>query len=308
MKALLEFKTLTDFTDYFKDEAVCVAHFTESRFRDGQYCPHCRHDKIYLCANGKRYHCAKCKQDFTIRTGTVFGESKLPLRKWYMAVYLLSTTSKGISSVQLAKHLGVTQKTAWFMAHRIRASATQSKAQLSGRIEADETYVGGLARNMHKGKRKVMGTGGSGKTPIIGVAQRGGDVKATVADNLKFDTLTSNIADKVEKGSFVYTDEHRGYSGLNRMGYLHGHVRHSIKEYVVGDAHTNTIESFWAIFKRGYHGIYHWMSKKHMQRYVDEFVFRWNRREGEAKNIFAETVMSVANSAQLPYKQLIGKA
>ncbi|MGA2233840.1 MAG: IS1595 family transposase, partial [Tepidisphaeraceae bacterium] len=252
MKTLLDFKTLTEFTDYFKDEAVCVAHFTESRFRGGEYCPHCKHDKIYKCANGKRYHCANCKQDFTIRTGTVFGESKLPLRKWFMAVYLLSTTSKGISSVQLAKHLGVTQKTAWFMAHRIRAAATQSTTPLSGRCEADECYVGGLARNMHKDKRKNIGTGGAGKTPIIGVVQRGGDVKATVAENLKNETLVANVADKVEKGSFVYTDEHCGYSGLHRLGYLHNRVRHSRLEFVVGDAHTNTIESFWALFKRGY--------------------------------------------------------
>jgi transposase-like protein len=120
MKTIFEFKTLMEFTDYFCDEETCVKHFTESRFRNGEYCPHCHHDKIYLCANGKRYHCAKCKQDFTIRTKTVFGDSKLPLRKWYMAVYLLATTSKGISSVQLAKHVGVTQKTGWFIDHRIR--------------------------------------------------------------------------------------------------------------------------------------------------------------------------------------------
>lgn len=308
MKTILEFKTLTEFTDYFCDEETCVAHFTESRFRNGQYCAHCQHDKVYLCANGKRYHCAKCKQDFTIRTGTVFGESKLPLRKWYMAVYLLSTTSKGISSVQLAKHLGVTQKTAWFMAHRIRAAAPQNNAPLSGRCEADETWVGGAARNMHKDKKKNIGTGGKGKTPIIGIVQRGGDVKATVAENLKNDTLTSNIANNVQSGSFVYTDEHRGYNGLHRAGYLHGRVRHSRLEFVVGDAHTNTIESFWALFKRGYHGVYHWMSKKHMQKYVDEFVFRFNRRSVEMQGVFVNVVNNVVQTPHLGYKELIQKA
>jgi len=307
MKAITDFKTLTEFTDYFCDEETCVKHFTAIRFANGEYCPHCGHNEIYKFSNGKRYRCAKCKQDFTIRTGTVFGESKLPLRKWFMAIYLLLTCKKGISSVQLAQQVGVTQKTGWFIDHRIRSAMKQNKGQLFGRIEADETYIGGAARNMHKNKKKNIGTGGLGKTPIIGVAQRGGDIKAVVAENLKNDTLTTNIVDKVQSGSFVYTDEHRGYNGLHRMGYLHGRVRHSCLEFVVGDAHTNTIESFWAIFKRGYHGIYHWMSKKHMQRYVDEFVFRWNRREDEAKNIFAETVMNVANSAQLPYKQLIGK-
>jgi len=307
MKNILEFKTLTEFTDYFADEETCVKHFAVIRFANGEYCPHCGHTEIYTFRDGKRYRCAKCKQDFTIRTGTVFGESKLPLRKWFMAIYLLLTCNKGISSVQLAKQVGVTQKTGWFIDHRIRSAMKQNKGQLFGRIEADETYIGGAARNMHKDKKKNIGTGGKGKTPIIGIVQRGGDVKATVAENLKNDTLTSNIADKVKSGSFVYTDEHRGYNGLHRMGYLHGRVRHSRLEFVVGDAHTNTIESFWALFKRGYHGIYHWMSKKHMQKYVDEFTYRFNRRAGEAQNIFAETVMNVANSAQLPYKKLIGK-
>jgi transposase-like protein len=307
MKNIADFKTVTEFTDYFCDEETCVKHFTAIRFANGEYCHHCGHNEIYTFKDGKRYRCAKCKQDFTIRTGTVFGESKLPLRKWFMAIYLLLTCNKGISSVQLAKQVGVTQKTGWFIDHRIRSAMKQNKGQLFGRIEADETYIGGAARNMHKDKKKNIGTGGLGKTPIIGVVQRGGDVKATVAENLKNDTLISNITDKVQTGSFVYTDEHRGYNGLHRLGFLHNRVRHSRFEFVVGDAHTNTIESFWALFKRGYHGIYHWMSKKHMQRYVDEFVFRFNRRSGESKDIFSETVMSVANSAQLPYKSLIGK-
>jgi transposase-like protein len=307
MKNILEFKTLTEFTDYFCDEETCVKHFTAIRFANGEYCPHCGHNEIYKFSNGKRYRCAKCKQDFTIRTGTVFGESKLPLRKWFMAIYLLLTSNKGISSVQLAKQVGVTQKTGWFIDHRIRSAMKQNKGQLFGRVEADETYIGGKAKNMHKEKRKLVGTGGDGKTAIIGIAQRGGDVRAHVPQDIKSKTLQANIADKVQSGSFVYTDEHPAYRGLHRLGFYHGRVQHRIKEWVVGDAHTNTIESFWAMFKRGYHGIYHWMSPKHMQKYVDEFVYRWNRREGEAKNIFSETVMSVANSAQLPYKQLIGK-
>lgn len=238
----------------------------------------------------------------------MFGESKLPLRKWFMAIYLLLTCNKGISSVQLAKQVGVTQKTGWFIDHRIRSAMKQNKGQLFGRVEADETYIGGKARNMHHNKRKGISTGGKDKTPIVGVIQRGGEVRASAVENLKNETLVSTVADNVKAGSFVYTDEHRGYNGLHRMGYYHSNVRHSLSEFVVGDAHTNSIESFWALFKRGYHGIYHYMSKKHMQRYVDEFVFRFNRRAGESKNIFAETVTNVANSGHLSYNELTGKA
>src|SRR5580698_5187989 len=207
MKTIFEFKTLTEFTDYFCDEATCVAHFTASRFRNGEYCPHCNHDKIYKCANGKRYQCAKCKQDFTIRTKTVFGESKLPLRKWYMAIYLLLTCNKGISSVQLAKHVGVTQKTGWFMDHRIRAAMKQNKGQLFGRIEADETFIGGLSKNMHKAQRRsaIMGTGGAGKTPVFGMRSRAGEVRAKVVPSVKSEDLHKVINESVSPGSTLYT-------------------------------------------------------------------------------------------------------
>ena len=306
MKTLFEFKTLTDFMDYFCDEAACVAHFTETRFRDGEYCPHCQHDKIYKCANGKRYQCAKCKQDFTIKTGTIFGESKLPIRKWYMAVYLLATASKGISSVQLAKHLGVTQKTAWFMAHRIRAAKPQGKKQMSGKIEADETFIGGLAKNMHKAKREaaIKGTGGMGKTPIFGMKSRDGEVRAQVVQSVGMVDLHREIKSNVAQGATLYTDGWVAYRGLKAQ-FNHTTVDHMAKEYVNGDCHTNGIESFWALFKRGYHGVYHHMSKKHLQRYVNEFTFRLNRRTLAMQSIFSEVVNNIAATEQLPYKTLI---
>lgn len=305
MKTILEFKTLTDFTDYFCDEATCVKHYTDSRFRDGEYCPHCNHSEIYKFKDGKRYRCSKCKQDFTIRTGTIFGESKLPLRKWYMAVYLLSTSNKGISSVQLAKQLGVTQKTAWFMAHRIRAAKPQSKAKLTGTIEADETYIGGKSKNMHAKVRKVKitGTAGVNKTPIFGMKTREGEVRAQVVEGTSSAVLHPIIVANVEHGSKFYSDEWVAYNGLQK-NFKRGVIRHGHKEYVKGDVHTNGIESFWALFKRGFHGVYHQMSKKHLQRYVNEFAFRFNRRADEMQNIFSEVVNNIAQTAQLPYKTL----
>jgi len=305
MKTIFEFKTLTEFTDYFCDEAVCVKHFTESRFRNGEYCPHCRHDKIYLCANGKRYHCAKCKQDFTIRTKTVFGESKLPLRKWYMAIYLLATSGKGISSVQLAKQVGVTQKTGWFIDHRVRSAMKQNKGNLFGTIEADETFIGGLSKNMHKAKRKeaITGTGGKGKAAVFGLRSRAGEVRAQVIESTNREVLHAEIKNNVAQGATLYTDMWVAYRGLSAM-FKHAAVDHGAKEYVNGDCHTNGIESFWALFKRGYHGVYHQMSKKHLQRYVNEFTFRVNRRTKSMQTIFTEVLNNITDSPQLPYKQL----
>jgi transposase-like protein len=304
MKDAFAFKTLTEFTDYFCDEETCRQHFTAIRFRNGEYCPHCGHTAIYTFKDGKRYRCADCKQDFTIKTGTVFGESKLPLRKWFMAIYLLSTTGKGISSVQLAKHVGVTQKTGWFMDHRIRKAMKQNGGQLFGRVEADETFIGGLSKNMHKAKREtaITGTGGKDKMPVFGLRSRDGEVRAKVVESVGRETLHKAITENVAKGETIYTDQWVAYRGL--VGFKHSFVNHSEKEYVNGDCHTNGIESFWALFKRGYHGVYHHMSKKHLQRYVNEFTFRVNRRTETMQTIFSELVKNISETSQLPYKEL----
>ena len=306
MKTIFEFKTLTDFTDYFRDEKTCVEHFTASRFRNGEYCPHCHHDKIYRCANGKRYHCAKCKQDFTIRTKTVFGDSKLPLRKWYMAVYLLSNTSKGISSVQLAKHVGVTQKTAWFMDHRIRKAMKQNRGQLFGRIEADETFVGGKEKFKHANRRQHRGRGPIGKVAVMGLLDRHGPdghsvVRAQVVASRRKGELQSNIRANVAKGSVVYTDALKSYDGLDDE-YVHEVIDHS-EAYVADRVHTNGIENFWSLFKRIVYGTHHSVDPIHLDRYLAEAVRRFNNRALPDSAIFTQTAARVAGR-RLTYKEL----
>lgn len=302
MKNAFAFKTLAEFLEYFKDEETCREHFTAIRFRNGEYCPHCSHKEIYTFSNGKRYRCAKCKQDFTIKTGTVFGESKLPIKKWFIAIYLLSTSGKGISSVQLARQVGVTQKTGWFMDHRIRKAMKQNNGQLFGTVEVDESYIGGLEKNKHRSKRKHAGTGGTGKTAVFGMKSRLGAIRAQVVKGVSGFDLQPLIQQNVLEGSTIYSDSWVGYRGLK--GYQHTVINHTTGEYVFGDAHTNSIESFWALFKRGYHGVYHFMSKKHLQRYVDEFVFRLNRKGNDMQSVFSDVVSKVTETAKLPYKEL----
>ena len=292
----------------FGDDAKAEAWFVNRRWRDGIRCTECHADTITARKSNRKtpqYHCTACKANFTVKTGTIMHDSKLPLHKWALAFYLYSTSLKGVSSMKLHRDLEITQKAAWHLAHRIRETWNDETEKMAGPVEVDETYIGGKARNMHKARREavIKGRGAVGKTAVVGMKDREtGQIASEVVESTDAGTLQDFVKRHTGRDTQVYTDEARAYVGLPRP---HEAVKHSVSEFVRGMAHTNGMESHWAAFKRGYDGVYHHMSAKHLPRYITEFEGRHNARPMDTADQMGRMARS-ADGKRLTYAELIG--
>ena len=309
-------QNLTDAIRYFSDEDRCIAYMVSRRWPDGIVkCPICGSAKVHYLANQRRWKCSNGhdRRQFSVKVGTIFEDSPLSLTKWLPAVWLIGNCKNGISSCEVARDLHVCQKTAWFMLHRIRFAmqrGTFEKMGGSGPVEADETMIGGLARFMHKDKKavKITGTGGAGKELVVGLLDREtGKVHVEHIPNRKKKTLQEQVRAHVVSGAELFTDELASYTGLDK-DYVHQFVNHA-EEYVKGNVHTNGIENFWSLLKRGLKGTYVSVEPFHLFRYLDEQAFRYNERKhgnGDAGRFGA--ILSSAAGRRLTYKELTGKA
>ena len=290
-------------------DAESARTYLEGRlWPQGPRCPVCGLGERITARKGGFYRCNQCKEDFTVRTGTIFERSHIPLHKWVYAMYLLVTARKGISSMQLAKEIGVTQKSAWFMLHRLREACGKDLTKLQGLIEIDETYVGGIEANKHEHKKLKAGRGTVGKTAVLGMRERGkgGRTKAMKLANTDAQTIQDVIVQNVEVGSILHTDEHGAYRDMGGLFFSHESINHSQGEFVRDGVTTNSIESVFAVLKRGLIGVYHHASPKHFGRYVDEFAFRLN--EGNVARHTLQRLDSFVSGVagkRLTYKALI---
>jgi transposase-like protein len=282
MKTETQFTNLYDLQRYFTNETICREYLERFRWNGNPVCPFCNSDRPYKLKDNKTYKCSnkECKHKFTATVGTIFENTKIPLSKWFVAMYLITSHKKGISSLQLHRDLGVTQKTAWFINHRIREMLKDNAPELlSNVVEIDETYVGGKDRFKHNSKKtgSTQGRSTKNKTVMFGLLERKGKVVAYKIPNTQRATLIPLINQGVAKGSTVITDEYFAYRGIS-SDYTHLSIQHNQDIYVNGIAHTNSIEGFWSLFKRGIIGIYHNVSEKHINRYLVEFSQRYNTR------------------------------
>ena len=297
--------TLFDLQKMFPNEDAARAWF-ENEFwgETGRCCPNCGSLRTHEAKHAKSpYRCTDCRRYFSVKTGTAMGDSRLTLRKWAFAIFLEVTSLKGVSSMKLHRDLGVTQKTSWFMLHRIReAFAVEGEARFAGPVEVDEAYIGGLEKNKHENKKLKAGRGAVGKVAVVGVKDRGTkQVRAKVVEKTDAETLQGFVREHTDPGATVYTDEATAY---NSLPFKHETVKHSVGEYVKGQAHTNGIESFWSMLKRAHKGVYHKLSAKHLQRYVNQFAGRQGMRQLDTLNQMQAVVAGMV-ARRLMYRDLV---
>ena len=306
-------KNLTEAILFFSKPENCLDYLVARRWPNGVVCPTCGSEKVSFLENQWRWQCSSRhpKRQFSIKTGTIFEGSPLGLDKWLTCIWLVTNCKNGISSHEIARDIGVTQKTAWFMLHRIRLAHQEDHDGPMGgegsEVETDETFIGGKARNMHKARRErvITGTGGKDKTVVMGMVERGGDVRAFVIDSRKKKDLQRQVREHVAAGSAIFSDELKSYDGLAE-DYRHAVINHAVS-YVDGRVHTNTMENFWSLLKRTLHGTYISVEPFHLFRYIDEQAFRYNHRNNlDDSDRFDLAVRNIIGK-RLTYAELTGK-
>ena len=300
-------KTLLEAVRYFSDLKVCNQYMRRIKWPDGKpTCPNCGSAKIGEIATRNMLRCNEkgCRKQFSYKVDTIFEDSPLGLDKWFVAIWCIANAKNGISSHELGRALGITQKTAWFMLHRIReAMKTRSFRKLRGEVEVDETFIGGRAENMHKAQRekRIRGRGAVGKAIVQGLLERGGEARMNVISNTNRETLQPPVRRNVAFGASVYSDDAPGYVGLD-TNFVHKSIDH-VTKYVEGRVHTNGLENFWSLLKRTLHGTYVAIAPYHLTRYVDEQTFRFNKRKGSDQTRFLEVLHAVFGK-RLTYRVL----
>ena len=300
--------SLYQFFQRFPGEEAAREYFERNRWNGEVSCPHCGSLSVAAVKSMKPmpYRCRDCRQHFSVRTGTVLAGSRLPLHKWLMAIYMMTTARKGIPSTQMARELGVTQKSVLFLAQRIRETwLGGSDGDMGDHLQADEAFIGGKEKNKHADEKLHIGRGGVGKVAVVGIRDENDQVRATPVADTTAKTLVGFIQDNAPEGATVVTDEFSGYRSLTSKGFTHHTVNHGAGEYVRHYCiHTNGIESFWALLKRGHYGIYYYMSPKHLHRYVNEFSSRHNTSKARTMRFIDMTIDRMIGK-RLTYKELI---